>query len=192
MGTNPAIFLDRDGTLNEEMGYINHIDRFRIFPFVAESIKIFRENGFKTIVVTNQSGVAREYFTEELLGEVHRKLVDYLAENGTKLDGIYYCPHHPSEGVGKYKKECNCRKPKTGLIEMAASEHDIDLKKSYMIGDRFKDMKFAKNLNIQSGFVLTGYGQGEYDHQRNTWSFMPDFIAKNLKEMAQKITATLL
>jgi len=191
MGKNPAIFLDRDGTINEEMGYINHIGRFKIFPFVAESIKMFRENGFKTIVVTNQSGVARGYFTEELLNKVHKKLMDYLEENGTKLDGIYYCPHHPLEGVGQYKKDCNCRKPKTGLIERAAQEHDIDLTKSYMIGDRYKDMKFAKNLNLESGFVLTGYGQGEYEHQRQTWSFMPDIVANNLKEIAQKITQTL-
>ena len=191
MGKNPAIFLDRDGTINEEMGYINHIDRFKIFPFVAESIKIFRKNGFKTIVVTNQSGVARGYFTEELLNKVHTKLANFLEENGTKLDGIYYCPHHPSEGTGRYKLECNCRKPKTGLIEIAAQEHDIDLKKSYMIGDRYKDMKFAQNLNIKSGFVLTGYGKGEYEHQKQTWSYMPDIIAKNLKEMAQKITEPL-
>jgi len=117
--------------------------------------------------------------------------MDYLEENGTKLDGIYYCPHHPLEGVGQYKKDCNCRKPKTGLIERAAQEHDIDLTKSYMIGDRYKDMKFAKNLNLESGFVLTGYGQGEYEHQRQTWSFMPDIVANNLKEIAQKITQTL-
>lgn len=192
MDKNPAIFLDRDGTINEEMGYINHIDRFKIFPFVAESIKIFRENGFKIIVVTNQSGLGRGYFTEKLLREVHNKLVEYLAENETKLDGIYFCPHHPSEGIGKYKKDCNCRKPKTGLIEMATREHDIDLKKSFMIGDRYKDIKFAKNLNIKSGFVLTGYGKGEYEHQKQTWSFMPDFIARDLKEMALKITSTTI
>ena len=191
MSKYPAIFLDRDGTINEEMGYINHIDRFNIFPFVAESIKNFRDNGFKIIVVTNQSGIARGYFTEELLNEVHQNLINYLNENGTKVEGIYYCPHHPREGKGKYKKDCNCRKPKPGLIERAIKEHDIDLKKSYMIGDRFKDMEFARNLNITSGFVLTGYGQGEYEHQKKAWSFMPDIIAENLKEMALKITNSL-
>ena len=192
MDKYPAIFLDRDGTINEEMGYINHIDRFKIFPFVAESIKIFSNNGFKTFVVTNQSGLARGYFTEELLEDVHKKLIDYLLENGTKLDGVYFCPHHPTEGIGKYRKNCNCRKPKTGLIEKAVKEHDIDLKNSFMIGDRYKDMKFAKNLNLKSGLVLTGYGKGEYENQRQTWSFMPDLIANDLKEMAQKITLSLL
>ena len=187
MGKYPAIFLDRDGTINEEMGYINHIDRFNIFPFVAESIKNFRDNGFKIIVVTNQSGIARGYFTEELLNEVHQNLINYLNENGTKVEGIYYCPHHPREGKGKYKKDCNCRKPKPGLIERAIKEHDIDLKKSYMIGDRFKDMEFARNLKIKCGFVLTGYGQGEYEYQKKSWFFMPDLVAKNLKEMSIKI-----
>ncbi len=187
MGKYPAIFLDRDGTINEEMGYINHIARFKIFPFVAESIRILRDKGFKIIVVTNQSGIARGYFTEKLLEKVHQNLKIYLTENETRVDGIYYCPHHPKEGKGENKKNCNCRKPKPGLIERAAKEHDIDLKKSYMIGDRFKDMEFAKNLNIKCGFVLTGYGQGEYEHQKSSWSFMPDLIAKDLNEMAIKI-----
>ena len=192
MCNNPAIFLDRDGTINEEMGYINHISRFKIFPFVVESIKIFRENGFKTIVITNQSGVGRGYFTEELVQRIHQDLNDYLKKNGTKLDGIYYCPHHPTEGKGKYKMDCNCRKPKTGLIKQAVEDHNVDLDNSYMIGDRFKDMIFANNLNIKSGFVLTGYGQGEFENQRETWPFNPDIIAKNLKEMAEKITNAIL
>ncbi len=191
MNKYPAIFLDRDGTINEEMGYINHIERFQIFPFVAESIKIFRENGFKIVVVTNQSGIARGYFTEELLNEVHKNLNKYLQKNGTKLDGIYYCPHHPTEGRGKYKKDCNCRKPKTGLIEKAVKEHNIDLSSSYMIGDRFKDMIFARNLKIKSGFVLTGYGKGEYEHESQNWTFMPDIIANNLKEISIKIVNSL-
>jgi len=192
MCKNPAIFLDRDGTINEEMGYINHISRFKIFPFVVESIKIFRENGFKTIVITNQSGVGRGFFTEELVQRIHQDLNDYLKKNGTKLDGIYYCPHHPTEGKGKYKMDCNCRKPKTGLIKQAVEDHNVDLDNSYMIGDRFKDMIFANNLNIKSGFVLTGYGQGEFENQRETWPFNPDIIAKNLKEMAEKITNAIL
>lgn len=186
----PAIFLDRDGTINEEMGYINHIKRFKIFPFVAESIKNLRASGYKVIIVTNQSGVAREYFTEELLKEVHQNLIDYLIKNETKLDGIYYCPHHPTEGRGEYKLDCNCRKPKTGMIEKAVKEHDIDLYSSYIIGDRFKDMVFAKKLNMKSGFVLTGYGKGEYEHQSYTWQFVPDLIANNLKEISLKIISS--
>lgn len=187
MSKNPAIFLDRDGTINEEMGYINHIDRFIIFPFVAESIKELRSLGFKVIVVTNQSGIAREYFNEELLMKVHDKLNKYLMENETSIDAIYYCPHHPTAGKGKYTKICDCRKPKTGMIEKAAKDYNLDLFNSYMIGDRFKDVVFAKNLKLKSGLVLTGYGKGEYEHQSKDWQFMPDLIAKNLKDMALKI-----
>ena len=191
MNKYPTIFLDRDGTINEEMGYINHIERFKIFPFVAEGIKTFRENGFKVVVVTNQSGIARGYFTEELLNEVHKNLIEYLRKNGTKLDGIYYCPHHPTEGKGVFRQDCNCRKPKTGMIEKAVKEHGVDLNSSYVIGDRFKDMIFARNLNIKSGFVLTGYGKGEYEHESQNWTFMPDIIANNLKEISIKIVNSL-
>ena len=191
MNKNPAIFLDRDGTINEEMGYVNHVSRFRIFPFVAESIKKLRGKDFKIIVVTNQSGIARGYFSEKVLEEVHQKLKNYLSENGTGLDDIYYCPHHPSEGRGKYKLDCNCRKPKTGMIDQALKEHNIDLSRSYMIGDRFKDMQFAKNLNLKSCLVLTGYGKGEYEYMKNDWPFMPDLISENLKDMADLITKTV-
>ena len=190
MNFYPTIFLDRDGTINEEMGYINHVDRFKVFPFVAESIKILKSIGFKVIVVTNQSGIARGYFGEDLLNKVHQKLNAHLLENGTQLDGIYYCPHHPTEGNTEYTQECNCRKPNTGMVEKAVKEHKVDLKSSYMIGDRFKDMIFARKLNLKSGFVLTGYGKGEYEKDRIKWPFMPDIIADNLKEITLKIASS--
>jgi len=183
----PAIFLDRDGTINEEMGYINHPDRFRIFSFIAESIKIFKNLGYKIVVVTNQSGVARGYFTEEIVKNVHSKLQDYLKKNGLSLDAIYYCPHHPSEGQGEYLLDCDCRKPKSGMIERAATENDIDLEKSIMIGDRFKDISFGTKMNLKTGLVLTGYGRGEYEYQRSGWPFMPNFIGDDLLDIAKKI-----
>ena len=170
------------------MGYINHIDRFKIFPFVADAVKNFRNGGYKIFVVTNQSGVARGYFTEDLLNQIHHYLVGYLNENGTGLDGIYYCPHHPEEGEDKYRKKCTCRKPKPGLVNLAVKEHEIDLNKSFMIGDRFKDMIFARNLKMKSAFVLTGYGKGEYKHQKDSWNFMPDIIGSNLLEVSQIIS----
>jgi D-glycero-D-manno-heptose 1,7-bisphosphate phosphatase len=182
-----AIFLDRDGTINEEMGYINHPDRFVIFPYVAESIKIFNEIGFKVIVVTNQSGVARGYFPESLVIELHETLQAKMKEKSAKIDAIYYCPHHPKEGKGKYKNDCACRKPKPGMVLKAAEEYNIDLEKSYMIGDRYKDILFAKNLKIKSCFVLTGYGRGEYVYDRNSWTYEPDIIGENLLDVARQI-----
>jgi D-glycero-D-manno-heptose 1,7-bisphosphate phosphatase len=176
--TKGAIFLDRDGTINEEMGYINHPDRFIIFPFVAESIKIFNKLGLKVIVVTNQSGVARGYFKESLVKELHEGLQKKMNNEGAKIDAIYYCPHHPKEGQGKYKFDCTCRKPKPGMILKAIEEQEIDINNSYMIGDRYKDILFAKNLNIKSGFVLTGYGRGEYTFDKDEWEYKPDFIGE--------------
>ena len=186
-----AVFLDRDGTINEEMGYINHPERFIIFPFVAKSIKTFNELGLKVVVVTNQSGIARGYFSESLVKELHEKLQEKMMAEGAKIDAIYYCPHHPKEGKKKYKIDCNCRKPKPGMILKAVKEHGIDLRKSYMIGDRYKDILFAKNLKIKSGFVLTGYGRGEYTFDKVNWVNNPDFIGENLLDIARQIESDI-
>lgn len=182
-----AVFLDRDGTVNEEMGYINHPSRFIIFPFVAESIRIFNRLGLKVIIITNQSGVARGYFPESLVIKLHKKLLSKMKEQEAIIDAIYYCPHHPREGLKKYKIDCPCRKPKPGMIIKAVEEHKIDLGKSYMVGDRYKDIVFARNLNIKSGFVLTGYGRGEYTFDKEKWEYEPDFVGENLLDIAQQI-----
>ena len=185
---NRAVFLDRDGTINEEMGYINHISRFRLFDFVPQAIKILNEAGFVVIVVTNQSGVARGYFDEKLVREIHKKLIEDLKKESARIDGVYYCPHHPQEGRGKYKKDCECRKPKTGMIDIAVKDHNIDLSRSFMVGDRYKDIVFAKRAGLQPVFVKTGYGIGEYSYQRREWTEKPLFIAENLLEAAQFIS----
>ncbi len=189
--TKGAVFLDRDGTINEEMGYINHPDRFVIFPFVAESIKIFNRLELLVIVVTNQSGVARGYFTESLVKQLHQKLLTEMSGQGAQIDGIYYCPHHPDEGNDQYRRDCQCRKPKPGMILKAIEEYNLDLKRSFMIGDRYKDIVFAKKLKIKSGLVLTGYGRGEYTYQKNEWSYRPDLIGENLLEIAQLIESEI-
>ncbi len=182
-----AVFLDRDGTINEEVGYINHPDRLAIFPFASKGVRIINKLGLKVIIVTNQSGVARGYFDESLLKRIHRQMIDTLAADGARIDGIYYCPHHPLEGKGPYLTECNCRKPKTGMIDQAVKDHQIDLTKSYMIGDRFKDMRFAKIMNLKCAFVMTGYGRGEYTYQKEQWSFIPDMIGETLLDIAKQI-----
>ena len=185
--TDGAVFLDRDGTINEEMGYINHPQRFIIFPFVAESIKIFNRLKLKVIIVTNQSGIARGYFNESLVHKLHDQLNKEMSEQGAKIDAIYYCPHHPKEGKGEYKSDCNCRKPKPGMVLKAVKDHNINLQWSYMIGDRYKDVLFAKNLNMKSGFVLTGYGRGEFTFDKKHWDYQPDFLGENLLDVAKQI-----
>jgi len=184
-----AVFLDRDGTINEEMGYINHPSRFIIFPYVAESIRIFNELGLKVVVVTNQSGVARGYFSESLVNKLHKELLEKMKDKEAIIDAIYYCPHHPREGQKKYKIDCPCRKPKPGMILNAVKDHGIDLGSSYMVGDRYKDIVFAKKLGIKSGLVLTGYGRGEYTFHKGNWEYAPDFTGENLLDIAQQIKA---
>ena len=182
-----AVFLDRDGTINEEVGYINHPDQLVLFPFASESIRIINNLGLKVIIVTNQSGIARGYFDESQLKKIHRHMIDILTNDGARIDGIYYCPHHPLEGKGQYLTECNCRKPKPGMITQAAKDHQIDLTKSYMVGDRFNDIRFAKRMNLKSAFVMTGYGREEYTYQREEWPFMPDIIGETVFDIAKQI-----
>ena len=182
-----AVFLDRDGTINEEMGYINHASRFIIFDFVPEAIKILNDCGFLIFVVTNQSGIARGYFSEDLLISLHNSLIAKVEKYQAKIDKIYYCPHHPKEGLQKYRIDCNCRKPKPGMIEQAKKEYSIDLENSYIIGDRYKDVQFGNNLGLKTIMVLTGYGLGEYTYQKNEWLTQPDFICNNLLDAANVI-----
>jgi D-glycero-D-manno-heptose 1,7-bisphosphate phosphatase len=177
---NIAVFLDRDGTVSEEVGYINHLSRFRLFPWTATAIKRINDAGLKAILITNQAGVARGYFTEELLTSVHDYLCDELVAGGARLDAIYYCPHHPNEGVPPYRTSCDCRKPKTGLLERAAREHEIDLSRSFMIGDRYSDVELARRVGARGVMVLSGYGRGEYEYQRASWAGSPDHIAEDL------------
>ena len=126
-GPRPAVFLDRDGTINEQMGYINHLSRFRLLPGVVEAIRLLNAQQVPVVVVTNQSGLARGYFPRTLLDEVHATMKGLLAEQGAWLDGLYVCPHHPEAKEEQYRKNCNCRKPRTGLLEQAAAELNLDL-----------------------------------------------------------------
>lgn len=175
-----AVFIDRDGTISEEVGYINHPTRFRLFPYAAEAIKILNQNGWLAIVTTNQAGVARGYFSEDMIGTVHAGMTRDLAREGASLDAIYYCAHHPTVGEPPYRLDCDCRKPKPGLISRAAQDFEIDLPRSWMVGDRYSDVELARNAGVKSAFVLSGYGRGEWEHQREIWTQQPDLIAENL------------
>lgn len=158
---NIAVFLDRDGTINEEVDFLTSPRDLHLIPRSAEAIRRANDLGLRVIIVTNQSGIARGLFTEAELLEVHRMLAGRLADEGARIDGIYYCPHHPSEGTGGYRKECDCRKPNTGMIERAAREFRIDPERSYVIGDRTVDVGMAKNAGARAILVLTGYGRAE-------------------------------
>lgn len=176
----PAVFLDRDGTINEQMGYINHISRFHLLPGVAEAIRTLNEIHIPVVVVTNQSGLARGYFPPELLEEVHEKMRSLLLEKGAVIDGLYICPHHPEAKEKKYRQVCNCRKPKTGLLEHAAAELNLDLGKSFIVGDRWSDLKCGKSVGGATVLVLTGYGRGDLEYIGPTQEIQPDYQAEDL------------
>ena len=175
-----AVFIDRDGTMSEEVGYVNHISRFKLLENTAAAVKLLNEAGVLAIVATNQAGVARGYFEEPMINKVHEKLKNELAKSGASVDAIYYCPHHPSAGKPPYRAECNCRKPKPGMILRAREDFDIDLSRSYMVGDKISDVEFGQKLGLKSVMVMTGYGIGEYEHQRQDWKTAPDFMADDL------------
>ena len=146
-----------------------------------------RWDGESAIVVTNQAGVARGYFSEDLITSVHQELTRQLESNGSRLDAIYYCAHHPSVGEPPYRQECDCRKPKPGLIQQATKDFDIDLKSSWMVGDRYSDIEMARNAGLKAAFVLSGYGRGEWEYQRSTWVHQPDLVCENLLQAVQSI-----
>ncbi len=182
-----TVFLDRDGTIIEEMGYINHFSRIRPLPKAVEAIKMFKKAGFKVIVVTNQSGVAKGYFSEQELINMNNYMVDQFAKQGAQIDALYYCPHHPQAVVPQYRLDCDCRKPGTGMILKAKQEHGVDLQRSWIIGDRESDIKLAETLNIHNAFVLTGYGVGEYVRFKGALKSNPEIICNDLLQAAQVI-----
>jgi D-glycero-D-manno-heptose 1,7-bisphosphate phosphatase len=185
--TRRAVFIDRDGTISEEVGYVNHVSRYRVFPFAAEAVRLLNEAGWLAVLVTNQAGVARGYFREDLIGEVHALLAAELERGGARLDAVYYCPHHPTVGEPPYRLDCDCRKPRPGLIRRAARELGLDLAGSWMVGDRYSDVELARHAGVRSAFVLTGYGRGELEHQSRLWPRRPDLVAENLLEAVREI-----
>ncbi len=176
----PAVFLDRDGTINEEVGYLNHISRLKLLPGVGKALKILKDAGFKLIVVTNQSGVARGYFPKDLVFQVNQEIQRRLKRFGVQIDDFFICFHSPSEN-------CTCRKPKTGLIEAAIKKHNLLLEKSYVIGDKAVDIELGLNAGIKSILVLTGYGRGELEYVFPQKNLKPYFVAENLLSAAEFI-----
>lgn len=160
-----VIFLDRDGTINEEVNYLHKPEDLQILPGVPEAIKLLRDGGFKILVVTNQAGVARGYYSCRDVEVLHEYLNQQLKKSGAWIDRFYYCPHHPVHGIGEYKRACHCRKPETGMFEQAGQEYDVDKEHSYMIGDKLLDVEAGNRYGVHGILVGTGYGRQIHQEQ---------------------------
>ena len=183
-----GIFLDRDGTINREVDYLRTPDELHLIDGSARAIAELNSSGWRVIVMTNQSGIARGMLTEEDLSAIHKKLSDDLEKEGASLDAIYYCPHHPDYGGPKYQKDCDCRKPRTGMITRAVKEFGIDPKASFVVGDRMIDIQTAINAGARSVLVLTGYGREELELCRRN-GVPVDHVADDLAGAVRHIRA---
>jgi D-glycero-D-manno-heptose 1,7-bisphosphate phosphatase len=176
MSKSPAIFLDRDGTMNEAVGYVNHSSRFSLFPWTVSAVRTIKEAGYLAVVVTNQSGVGRGYFSESLLDEVHHSLRSTLKEGGAELDGLYACLHGPEDA-------CGCRKPKPGMLLEAAEDLEIDLTRSWMVGDTYRDLEAGWNAGARAALVRTGSDEGSFLYDHETWPRQPDLVGPDLQRV---------
>lgn len=167
---NKAVFLDRDGTINKEVGYLASVNEFEFLPEVIKALKILSSTDYRIIILTNQSGIARGYLNEKTLKRIHEKMCDDLENEGVRIDGVYYCPHHPDE-------KCECRKPNIGLIKKAKEDFNLNLKESYMIGDSTRDIKTGMNAGCKTILVETGYAGRDGLYKVN-----PDHNVSNLFE----------
>ena len=182
-----AVFLDRDGTVTEEVGYLTDLKALTLIPGAASAIRQLNEAGFKVILVTNQSGVARGLFPETLVHEAHARLARMLAQEGARLDGVYYCPHHPHAGTTHYTMVCDCRKPETGLIDRAVKELAIDVNQSVMVGDKWIDVELGQRAGMKSVLVNTGFAVDDPGNKRPDHVKDPNFTARNLTETVEWI-----
>ena len=181
-----AVFVDRDGTLNEDIGYVSTPDELVMYPWAAEAVRLINESGLLTVVITNQSGIARGMYSEATLGAIHSRMIEELARDGARIDAVYYCPHHPEVGDARYQTACECRKPRTGMLDKAAREHNVDLARSFVIGDKASDIKLAENVGARAALVLTGYGRETFAHP-DRWPCAPEIVAENLLEAVKQI-----
>ncbi len=153
-----AVFLDRDGTLIEEVGYLDQFERIRFFPYSVDAVRLLNRAGFAVVVATNQSGVARGLFDDAFVGAAHDRIARVLADGGARIDAFYYCPHHPDGSVDAYRRACDCRKPGPGLFRRAASDLDLALDRSFVVGDRMHDVDAGLTIGAAAVLVRTGYG----------------------------------
>ncbi len=149
-----AAFIDRDGVINREVEYLHRIEDFRFIDGVFEGCQLLAENGYRLVVVTNQSGIGRGYYGEEQFKRLTRWMVARFAERGIVITGVYHCPHHPRQGIGDYRRACSCRKPKPGMLVVAAREHDLDLSRSLMFGDKEADVEAGRAAGVKATVLV--------------------------------------
>ena len=190
MGTRVAAFLDRDGTINEEVDFLRSPDQLRLIPGAAAAIRALNDRGIITCVISNQSGVARGFLTEEDLVPIHAELHRELGRAGARVDRIYYCPHHPTEGIAPYRTACECRKPAPGMVLQGARELGLDPRRSFVVGDRIVDVQAGKAVGARTILVLTGYGARSVEECRAA-GVQPDHVAPSLSGAVDFILASL-
>ncbi len=185
---HPVVFLDRDGTIIDEVGYLDRPERVVLFPYSIAAIGALNRAGFRVVMVTNQSGIARGFFDEARVDAIHDHIAGLLAIGGAHLDAYYYCPHHPDGCVPRYAGRCECRKPARGLVDRAVRELSIDPARSFTVGDRWLDVRLAQNVGGRGILVRTGYGALE--EQRRPTDVVVDAIVDNLVGAVGHILST--
>ena len=184
---NKAVFLDRDGVITKEPPYYAHkIDQLELVPKSAEAIKGLNESGFKVIIVSNQAGVARGYYQEKDIKIYNNEMKRQLEEKGARIDAIYYCPHHPEATIEAYKIDCECRKPKPGMLRQAERNLNLDLKYSFLVGDKMSDIEAGYRAGCKTILVLTGQGNDELKKIPKMY-IKPNYISKDLHTAIQII-----
>jgi D-glycero-D-manno-heptose 1,7-bisphosphate phosphatase len=176
----PAVFLDRDGTLNEDVGYLRTVRDLRLFPWTVDAVRALNRAGLPVVVITNQSGIARGLLTEAIVHDVHGRLSSLLEAGGAHVDAYYYCPHHPEGSVAMYTRRCDCRKPGRGLVDRAADDLGVEPARSFVVGDTWRDVGAARAVGGRGVLVRTGYGADE--ERKPPPNLSADVVVDNLIE----------
>ena len=182
-----GVFLDRDGTISQEIGYILEVDKFSLYDYSVEAVKKLNSLDVKVIVITNQACVARGLCGEETVQSVNQRMIDLLEKEGAYLDDVFFCPHHTEGTVDEYTIDCSCRKPKTGMISEAVKKYNIEIAESFVVGDKISDIQMGLNAGARTILLLTGHGRNALDEIKKNNLKMPHFTAENLLEASDII-----
>ena len=184
-----AVFVDRDGTLIEEVGYLDRVDRVAFFPWTIAAVRALNRAGLAVVMVSNQSGLARGFFNESVVQDVHQRIAEMLDAGDAHIDAYYYCPHHPDGKVAGLGIVCECRKPARGLVDRAVREFGIDPERSFVIGDRWVDVGLARAIGAKGVLVRTGYG--DVEERMPPRGMTADAVVDNLVAASSWILNTL-